>query len=531
MIDLSVLVPARNEPFLLQTVEDVIAHARARTEVIVVCDGGWPIDPIPDTPSVHLVYLPQSIGQRQATNLAARMARGRFVMKLDAHCAVDEGFDVKLITPYDTGELTPDTTTIPRMYNLHVFNRHCRACDAVHYQGPLGDGAECPTCKVKGKMVREMVWTPRFNRMTDFARFDRRPQFQYWNHYKKRAAAQGDLADVMCHVGAGWMMPRSRYWDLGGMDEGHGSWGQMGIEVSCKSWLSGGRQVVNKRTWYSHLFRTQPGFSFPYKMTEGAAERAREYSRRLWFDNTWPGQVRPLSWIIRKFHPVPEWETEEWPEPTLGAVYFTDNQLDPGLMARCQRQLVEALQGRPLVAVSRAPIDLGTNIVVPGERGRLQMFKQVLAGLEALETDYAFLVEHDCLYPKEHFDFIPPRRDRFYYDQNVWRVSVADGRAVTYTMMSVSGCVADRQLLVRYYRDLVADVEKNGYDHKRGYEAGVREGLALGYRAKKPYVDIRHGKNLTASRWHPDQFHDKRTCQDWREADTVPGWGPLDLGA
>ena len=493
--------------------------------MIVVLDGLWPIDPIPDHPRVHLVYHPVSIGQRAAVNEAARISRARFLMKLDAHCAVDEGFDVKLIQPYDSGELSMDTTTIPRMYNLHVFNRKCRACGTVHYQGPMQ--GECPTCKVLDQLEMEIVWTPRFNRVTDFARFDRRPQFQYWSGYKRRREARPDIADVMCHVGAGWMMPRARYWALGGMDEGHGSWGQMGIEVSCKSWLSGGRQVVNKRTWYSHLFRTQHGFSFPYKMTEGAAERAREYSRRLWFDNTWSGQTRPLSWLIRKFHPVPEWETEVEPEPTVGAVYFTDNQLPSPLFDRCQRQLVEALQGRPLVSVSLAPIDLGQNIVLPGERGRLQMFRQILAGLEALPTDYAFLVEHDCLYPPEHFDFLPPRRDRFYYDQNVWRVRSTDGHAVTYRMMSVSGCVADRTLLVNHYRGLVKEVETSGYDHSRGYEPGVKEGLALGYRAKVPYVDVRHGKNLTASRWHPDQFHDKRTCQDWHEADAVPGWGPL----
>lgn len=523
-MDLSILIPARNEPFLLHTIQDVVSHMKGDSEVIVVLDGAWPIDPIPDHPRVHLIYHPQSIGQRAATNEAARCARGKYVMKLDAHCAVDDGFDLKLVTPYETGELTPATTTIPRMYNLHVFNRRCAACQTVHYQGPLGDTVECPTCKVVGQLVQEMVWTPRFNRMTDFARFDRRPQFQYWTQYKRRPAAQPELADVMCHVGAGWMMPRARYFDLGGMDEGHGSWGQMGIEVSCKSWLSGGRQVVNKRTWYSHLFRTQPGFSFPYRMTENAAERAREYSRRLWFDNTWSGQTRPLTWLIRKFHPVPEWETDTYPEPTVGAVYFTDNELDLSLSARCQRQLVESLQDRPLVSVSRFPIDLGQNIVLPGERSRLQMFRQILAGLEALTTEYACLVEHDCLYPPEHFDFIPPRRDRFYYDQSVWRTDLKTGQSVTYDMMSVSGLCADRQLLVNHYRALVKEVETSGYDHSRGYEPGVREGLALGWRARRPYVDIRHGKNLTASRWHPDQFHDKRTCQNWRTGSVVPGW-------
>jgi hypothetical protein len=527
MPSLSVLIPSRHEAFLLPTIQDVLAKKRGDTNLIVVLDGEWPIDPIPDHPDVHLVYHPVSIGQRAATNEAARISRADFLMKLDAHCAVDEGFDLKLMEPYTTGELSPITTTIPRLYNLHVFNRICTVCGATHYQGPMG---ECPSCHAPDALRLEMVWAPRFNRLTDFARFDHRPQFQYWNAYKRRSQAQGDLADVMCHVGAGWMMPRARYWDLGGLDEGHGSWGQMGIEISCKSWLSGGRQVVNKRTWYSHLFRTQPGFSFPYPHKERAAEFAREYSRRLWFDNAWSGQVRPLSWILRAFHPVPQWETEVEPEPTLGVVYYTDNRLDPALMQACQHQLVTALADHPLVSVSLAPIDLGTNIVLPGERGRLQMFRQILAGLEALTTEYACLCEHDCLYPPAHFDFTPPRRDRFYYNQSVWRVHVRTRQCVTYRMMSVSGCCASRQLLIDYYRALVDEVSRSGYDHARGYEPGVREGLALGWRSRTPYVDLRHEQNLTASRWSSSAFHDIRTCQEWRESPTPPGWDLRALG-
>ena len=44
--DLSVLIAARNEEFLNRTVEDVLAKKRGNTEVIVVCDGNWPIPPL-----------------------------------------------------------------------------------------------------------------------------------------------------------------------------------------------------------------------------------------------------------------------------------------------------------------------------------------------------------------------------------------------------------------------------------------------------------------------------------------------------
>mgnify|MGYP003465931901 FL=1 len=155
---------------------------------------------------------------------------------------------------------------------------------------------------------QEIVWKPRLARRTDFARFDNTMHFQYWRSYKDRPEAKGDIADVMCSVGAGWFMHRGRYFELGGMDEATGSWGQMGVEVACKAWLSGGRQVVNKRTWFSHMFRTKnDGFGFPYPIKESAIEAARKHSRWLWQGGNWSGATKKLEWLLEKFAPVPGW--------------------------------------------------------------------------------------------------------------------------------------------------------------------------------------------------------------------------------
>ena len=40
---------------------------------------------------------------------------------------------------------------------------------------------------------------------------------------------------------------------------------------------------------------------------------------------------------------------------------------------------------------------------VKAQRGIVTMFRQILAGLEALDTEYAFCVEHDVLYHPSHF--------------------------------------------------------------------------------------------------------------------------------
>jgi hypothetical protein len=46
--------------------------------------------------------------------------------------------------------------------------------------------------------------------------------------------------------------------------------------------------------------------------------------------------------------------------------------------------------------------------------------------------------------------------------------------------------------------------------------------------SEQPNLDLKHGKNLTPTRWRQDQFRSQRNCRGWREADTVPGWPRLE---
>jgi len=302
MRDLSVVIPARNEQYLAITVEDVLIKKRADTEVIVILDGAWANPPVIDHPDVTVIYHSQSIGQRAATNEGCRLSKAKYIMKLDAHCILDEGFDVKLMADCEY-----NWTVIPRMYNLHAFDWKCGKCGYSWYQGPTPK--KCNKCDNTKEFERIMVWKPRLHKRSDFMRFDSDLHFQYWGALRERPESKRDIADTMSFIGACWFMHRGRYWDLEGLDEKHGSWGQVGTEVSCKTWLSGGRLVVNKKTWFSHLFRTQGGdFGFPYPQSGNQVARARKYSQDMWLNNKWPKQKYPLSWLIRKFFPVPGWE-------------------------------------------------------------------------------------------------------------------------------------------------------------------------------------------------------------------------------
>lgn len=306
MSRLDVLIPARNELYLLDTIQDILRNRRGDTRIIVMLDGNWPIVTIPDHPDVHLVYHPEPIGQRKAVNEAVRLSDAKYILRSDAHCSFSEGFDVGLIEPYESGELAGDVTTIPRMPTLHVFNWKCEACGHETYQGDTPK--DCIKCHASGPFSRVLVWKPRLNRVTDFAYFNTEPKFQYDNTLKHRPESQGDLADVMTSVGCFFFMRRDRFWDLGGLDEEYGTYGSCGIEISCMSWLSGGRQVVNKRVYAAHAFRTQGGvWGFPYPLKEKQVLRAKARARDIWFNNKWSKQTRPLSWLIEKFAPLKSW--------------------------------------------------------------------------------------------------------------------------------------------------------------------------------------------------------------------------------
>lgn len=301
--DLSILIPARNEEWLAKTIEDILSHIEADTEVITVLDGQWANPPIKDHPRVNIIYLPESIGQRAATNLAARQSKAKYLMKVDAHCAFDQAFDAKMIEGFKGHD---DWTMAPTMRNLHVFDWVCTD-GHVRYQGRSGGCREVVNGQHCGKPTkRRIAWEPRRGTRNWSYCFDSEPHFQYFRSFSKRPEGQGDITPSMSLQGSCFMLTREKYWELDICDEVRfPSWGSQGIEVACKTWLSGGKVMINHNTWYAHLFRTQGGdFGFPYPQSETKVQSAKQVARELFFEGKWEKQKRPLSWLIEQFMPI-----------------------------------------------------------------------------------------------------------------------------------------------------------------------------------------------------------------------------------
>lgn len=546
MPKLSILIPARNEEYLANTIADLVSHIEDDTDIICVLDGNWPYGPIPDYPNLTLIYHPESIGQRAAINEAAKVSTSKYIMKLDAHCAVAQGFDRILLE-----DMQEDITVAPIMRNLHVFDWVCQ-CGYRIYQGPTPD--KCPQC---GQMMeKEIVWVPKKSPNSKAYCFDSTPKFGYFQDYEKRVS--GDLTETMSFQGSCFVVNRERFLDLNMCDESVGSWGSQGIEIACKSWLSGGRCLVNHRTWYAHLFRTRGGdFGFPYPLKQVEVEKARAKVRELFFENKWEHQIKPLSWLLEKFWPIPGWTDEEFEElrerkivvpaveptyqrvrfnstngsPRTGVVYYTDNCLPEPIMLQCKEQLLKVTKGLELVTVSLQPLDFGKNIVLNLKRGYLTMFKQILVGLEHSQADIIFFAEHDVLYHRSHFLFIPPKRSKIFYNTNVWHLRIEDGHGLYYTAKRTSQLCAKRDLLIDHYRKRIELVECNGFSYKMGFEPGTHQRKERvddlefeTWMSEGCNVDVRHRQNLTKSRWTQLEFRNKNSCLNWKESNSIPGW-------
>ena len=107
----SVVIPSRNEKYLHKTIQDVLIKGK-NVEVIAVLDGWWPVYIVED-PRVSYIHYSTPKGMRNAINAAVKVARGKYILKTDAHCMFAQDFDRILVRDHKN-----KTILIPRRYPL-----------------------------------------------------------------------------------------------------------------------------------------------------------------------------------------------------------------------------------------------------------------------------------------------------------------------------------------------------------------------------------------------------------------------------
>lgn len=280
MKKLSIIIPARNEIFLPQTIDSLFAKAAGEIEVIAILDGYWPVPKLVDRPGLVLIHRGVAKGMRAGINAAAAIATGDYLMKTDAHCLFAEGFDEVLKADCDDNWLV-----IPTRYSLDAEN-WCRKeekepISAMHYFWPW---AHPDDLGLHGR-----PWAQRARERKDVL-IDEDVTFQ----------------------GSCWFCHKSHFERIGGMSEvGYetfmGEPQEIGFKTQLGPWR--GKIMRNKRTWYAHLHKGKT-YGRMYSMSQSERVRGNAYSFDFWINNRWVDRVMDIEDLIDRFPPQPGWPVD-----------------------------------------------------------------------------------------------------------------------------------------------------------------------------------------------------------------------------
>lgn len=291
MACVSVVIPSRNEEYLAKTVDEVFTKATGDVECIVVLDAWWPVPILPDRKKLVLIHHSEPRGMREGINAAAAIAKGKYLMKLDAHCLLGEGYDEILAK-----DCQPDWLCVPSRYSLDA-EKWTRGYGPLEY-----DFLTWPF--EKDDQFGHGLHGKKFRGPTGMGSM--RPKDYY---YLERLRKDVLTDDIMSLQGSCWFIERQRFFDLGGMDTRFHNVFQEAQESYFKTFLSGGRVVVNKKTFYAHYHKRTPP---QYGMSRRLKHHTERYSTWFWSTNQWPGTAdcpvkRTFADFVAKFSPIPGW--------------------------------------------------------------------------------------------------------------------------------------------------------------------------------------------------------------------------------
>jgi hypothetical protein len=300
MAKLAILIPSRNETYLFPTIHECFTKAEGEVEVIAVLEGYWPDKwkEITDQfPNLHTIHHGEPRGLRAAINSAAGSAISRgakYLLKLDAHCMLDEAYDTKL-----QADMESNWIVVPRRKRLNAESWTVQDVGKpdvdYHYLSFPDDPND-----FGGKGLNGKVWYERIRERLD------KPQY--------------DIDDEMSSQGSSWFMAASYFQELELMDEvSYGPFWNEAQELFLKCWLSGGRGVINKKTWYAHLhkgkeYKGEDGKGGRgYHLSEAWLTQGATFTKNWIWNDAWAKQTLPFKRLIEHFWPVPGWK-ENWEE-------------------------------------------------------------------------------------------------------------------------------------------------------------------------------------------------------------------------
>ncbi len=286
MTELSVVIPNRNSQFTSQTVDDILKNAGCEVEVIVHVDEEWP-DPLSGDSRVRYIHPGAPAGMRQGINSSVKIARGKYIMQTDDHCAFGKDFGKILIENHQD-----NWVQIPRRYALNAEEWKIEEREDNKY--PID------------YMSLDF---PRKGKAHDSG--------THGVPWKRPDRDRYEIDDTPSMQGSCYFMTKDHFDNfLGGLSEvGYGQFSQEAQEIGFKTWLGGGAVKVNKKTWYAHLYKgNRYGRMYRVNNFNDYTRKASNWSAYYWMENKWEGRVHDMSWFINeKFPGMSSWP-ENWQE-------------------------------------------------------------------------------------------------------------------------------------------------------------------------------------------------------------------------
>ena len=279
---ISIIIPSRNEQFLSHTIKDLLKNAEGEIEIIAVLDGYWPPkDEIIENNKVIYLHKGKAEGMRQGINDGVAISSGEYLMKIDAHCMVDKGFDIKL-----EANCEDNWIVIPRRKRLDAEKWEIEDVGKPDVDYNYLSFPDNPA-DFGGPGLNGRIWEQKALARTD-------PKY--------------DIDEDLSFQGSCWFMTKKHFNNMEFMD--YKNWGPFwneAQELGLRTFLSGGKVMRNKKTWYAHLHKGKKygrGYFLDNRWSKMGTTRAMRYFAG---EHVWHKQKHPLSWLLKKFMPLPQW--------------------------------------------------------------------------------------------------------------------------------------------------------------------------------------------------------------------------------
>ncbi len=277
MAKLSVIIPSRGERFLEQTIYDVLAKARGDIEVIVgLCGPAARAFEKPVTdPRVQFFDL--AVGDtsqmRHMVNVGAKLSTGDYLMKLDAHCLLADGFDDVLIRDHQ-----PNWVQSLERRRLDAENW----CELADDRPPV--------------QAEYLMWRP--------LRVKHELHGYRWDAEVRAHVPEGD---TLSFQGSCWFMTKEWFRVCGFMQtEGYGGFFGEPEEIMFRTRKLAGDVKVNRNTWYAHLHKGKQ-YGRGWSVNRVEQSQSYEFVFQVWVRQHWA----LFCDIIDRFMPIPGWP-EDW---------------------------------------------------------------------------------------------------------------------------------------------------------------------------------------------------------------------------